>query len=222
MRLLMTLFFVSFTLSVSFSGIHSQKSNTNTPRKATHQASRVLKTDGVTSPNGTGWELVPSGTTGDIWAIDYASTSVVWIGASNGDVCRSLDGGLTFTLCATLPTDGVFGLAAISDQVAVAVTGPSTGAAGQIYRTTNGGTTWTSVYAPGGTAWFDFIGKLDANNLWALSDPLSTTFLIVKSTDAYIQFADFKGETRFDVIGILISGGKVVLNHIKDAFMARL
>jgi putative endonuclease len=45
---------------------------------------------------------------------------------------------------------------------------------------------------------------------------------IVKTADAYIQLADFKGETRFDVIGILLGGGKVVLNHIKDAFLARM
>jgi len=45
---------------------------------------------------------------------------------------------------------------------------------------------------------------------------------IVRTTDAYIQFSDFKGETRFDVIGILLGGGKVVLNHVKDAFMARM
>jgi putative endonuclease len=45
---------------------------------------------------------------------------------------------------------------------------------------------------------------------------------IVRTADAYIQFIDFKGETRFDVIGILLGGGKVVLNHVKDAFMARM
>ena len=45
---------------------------------------------------------------------------------------------------------------------------------------------------------------------------------IVRTADAYIQLADFKGETRFDVIGILLGGGKVVLNHIKDAFLARM
>jgi putative endonuclease len=45
---------------------------------------------------------------------------------------------------------------------------------------------------------------------------------IVRTADAYIQLCDYKGETRFDVIGILLGGGKVVLNHIKDAFMARM
>ncbi len=45
---------------------------------------------------------------------------------------------------------------------------------------------------------------------------------IVRTADAYIQLANFNGETRFDVIGILLGGGKVELNHIKDAFMARM
>ena len=45
---------------------------------------------------------------------------------------------------------------------------------------------------------------------------------IVRTAEAYIFSADYKGETRFDVIGILLGGGKVVLNHVKDAFMARM
>lgn len=45
---------------------------------------------------------------------------------------------------------------------------------------------------------------------------------IVRTADAYIQLSNFRGETRFDVIGILLGGGKVVLNHVKDAFMARM
>jgi putative endonuclease len=45
---------------------------------------------------------------------------------------------------------------------------------------------------------------------------------IVRTADAYIQFANFNGDTRFDVIGILLGNGKVVLNHVKDAFMARM
>ncbi|MEI6060073.1 MAG: YraN family protein [Bacteroidota bacterium] len=45
---------------------------------------------------------------------------------------------------------------------------------------------------------------------------------IVRTAEAYILAADFKGETRFDVIGILLGDGKVVLKHIKDAFMARM
>jgi putative endonuclease len=45
---------------------------------------------------------------------------------------------------------------------------------------------------------------------------------IVRTAEAYILSTNFKGETRFDVIGILLGGGKVVMNHVKDAFMARM
>ena len=45
---------------------------------------------------------------------------------------------------------------------------------------------------------------------------------IVRTAEAYILDVNFNGETRFDVIGILLGGGKVVLNHVKDAFMARM
>lgn len=44
---------------------------------------------------------------------------------------------------------------------------------------------------------------------------------IVRTAEAYILMDDFKGETRFDVIGILLGNGKVELNHVKDAFLAR-
>ncbi len=43
---------------------------------------------------------------------------------------------------------------------------------------------------------------------------------IVRTAEAYILTTDYRGETRFDVIGILLGGGKVELNHIKDAFLA--
>jgi putative endonuclease len=45
---------------------------------------------------------------------------------------------------------------------------------------------------------------------------------IVRTAEAYIYAADYRGETRFDVIGILLGNGKVVLNHIRDAFIARM
>ena len=45
---------------------------------------------------------------------------------------------------------------------------------------------------------------------------------IVRTTEAYIQLTDYKGDTRFDVIGILLGGGKQILNHIEDAFLPGL
>ena len=131
------------------------------------------------------WEVINSQTTGNIYGIDYSglSTDIVWISTDSGYVCRSVDGGKTFTP-AGKPSDGIYCVVALSDQIAVVASGPAAGN-GTIYRTTNGGTTWTSVYTATG-AWFDLLGKTDAINLWAISDPLTTNgkFHIVKSTDS--------------------------------------
>lgn len=45
---------------------------------------------------------------------------------------------------------------------------------------------------------------------------------LVRAAEAYIFAFDYKGETRFDVIGILFDHGKVRLNHVPDAFLPRI
>jgi putative endonuclease len=45
---------------------------------------------------------------------------------------------------------------------------------------------------------------------------------IIRAAEGYIIAKDYKGETRFDVIGILFDHGKIRLNHIEDAFLPRL
>lgn len=45
---------------------------------------------------------------------------------------------------------------------------------------------------------------------------------IIKAAEGYIYENDYRGETRFDVIGILLGNGKVVINHIEDAFLPRM
>jgi hypothetical protein len=133
----------------------------------------------------TQWISKTSGTTGAIWGIDWVSATVVWISADNGDVKRSTDGGNTWTAAGNAG-NGAYGIAAISDQIAVVATGPSSGD-GKIMRTTNGGTTWTQVYTATG-AWFNFIDNISSTVLWALSDPIGGNFHIVKSTDGGVTW----------------------------------
>ncbi|NVO19899.1 MAG: YraN family protein [Bacteroidetes bacterium] len=42
---------------------------------------------------------------------------------------------------------------------------------------------------------------------------------LVRAAQGYIMETDFKGETRFDVIGILFDKQQVKLNHVEDAFL---
>ncbi len=42
---------------------------------------------------------------------------------------------------------------------------------------------------------------------------------IIRAAEGYIRETDYKGETRFDVIGILFDKQEIQLNHIRDAFL---
>jgi putative endonuclease len=42
---------------------------------------------------------------------------------------------------------------------------------------------------------------------------------MIRAAEGYIREKDYKGETRFDVIGILFDKEKVYMNHIRDAFL---
>lgn len=43
---------------------------------------------------------------------------------------------------------------------------------------------------------------------------------IVNATERYIMRYDWNGDTRFDVIAVVVQGSKVEIDHIEDAFIA--
>ena len=78
------------------------------------------------------------------WAVingEFTTSSWVW---------HSLDGGKTWISLNVTNTGPLSGLAIVDSQTLVAVSG----VADQIYRSTNGGLTWTAVPHPGGGTWF--------------------------------------------------------------------
>jgi photosystem II stability/assembly factor-like uncharacterized protein len=133
------------------------------------------------------WQLKLTPLTGIVYGIDFVSSSVIWISTDNGDVGLSKDGGNTWVKAGT-PAQGAYSVAGLTDKIAVVVTGPDAGD-GAIFRTTDAGTTWTKVYTKSG-AWFNFVDNIDANTLWAQSDPVGGKFLIVKSTDGGATWAE--------------------------------
>lgn len=45
--------------------------------------------------------------------------------------------------------------------------------------------------------------------------------IIIRSANAYVRWKRWKGETRFDILSVLLTGDRVSINHIPDAFTVR-
>ncbi len=105
-------------------------------------------------------------------------------------VYRSIDGGATFTYNAT----GIPGKAAQVDAFDADIALVST-ASGDIYRTTDGGATWTEVYSYDDGSWFNGMRVLNENVAVANGDGL------VNGEMHYVRTED-KGATWAEIEGI--------------------
>jgi photosystem II stability/assembly factor-like uncharacterized protein len=93
--------------------------------------------------NGTVWAPEVSGTTLDLFDVDFASLSVGWAVGENGTILVTGNGGSTWTPQTSGTTADLFGISAPSTSIAFAV-----GEGGVIIRTGNGGVAWTPQAAP--------------------------------------------------------------------------
>jgi hypothetical protein len=124
------------------------------------------------------WTLQTSPTTQRLRAMRPVSAQVVWACGNAGAVVRTVDGGATWQL-KTAPdaTFNMYGLDAIDSSTAwVMGTAASVGVTGdsRIWKTTNGGATWTEQLKIA-DSWADGVRFLDANNGVAIGDPAAAT-----------------------------------------------
>lgn len=80
-------------------------------------------------------------------AISFSSPQVGYVLLANGTVLRTTDGGRTFGQRTGVPeaaSDGATDIDFVTDDVGTAVAG------GRVYRTVNGGNSWTAASTPGG------------------------------------------------------------------------
>jgi photosystem II stability/assembly factor-like uncharacterized protein len=120
------------------------------------------------------WTVQTSGTTQRIRSIKPISAQVAWACAYAGTVLRTVNGGTTWQAKNTPDaTFDNYSMDAIDSTTAwVFATSSSAGNTGEvrIYKTTNGGTSWTQVYT-NPDSWSDAIKFFDANNGIAVGDP---------------------------------------------------
>jgi photosystem II stability/assembly factor-like uncharacterized protein len=139
----------------------------------------VLPVEGA----GAQWQVLASPTDVELRGLSVVSPTVIWASGMRGTVLRTVDAG------ATWERDTVPGAAAL-DFRAIAATSRrvahvlSIGDSSRIYRTTDGGHTWSQRFiSTRKGSFFDAIQFWDAKHGIAMSDPVNGHFLIVTTDD---------------------------------------
>ena len=128
-----------------------------------------------------GWVTQTSGTGVALNSVKAVNQSTGWIGAAGGRVLRTLNTGNIWTNVGNgrIGTADIYAIDALDANTAFVTTSP---AATYIFRTTNGGTSWDTVFTQAG-GFIDAIKMFDANNGMALGDPVGGKWTIVKTSN---------------------------------------
>lgn len=131
------------------------------------------------------WEMQESGTTVSLRGIDAVNSQVAWASGAKGTILRTTDGGshwenVSPAGAADLDFRDIEGIA---DRIAFAMSAGE-GRASRLYKTTDGGTTWTLLRTNQDPAGFwDAIGMWDATHGILMGDPVNGRFTILVTND---------------------------------------
>jgi photosystem II stability/assembly factor-like uncharacterized protein len=139
------------------------------------------------------WRVQTSGLDTNLRGVSVARLSnarrvfapVVWVSGSNGVILKSIDEGKTWKRLHVAGGDALDfrGIVAFSATTAY-VMSSGEGEKSRIYKTIDGGTTWTLQYTDKRKEFFlDTIACLSETQCFALGDPLDGKFLLLSTTD---------------------------------------
>lgn len=129
------------------------------------------------------WEAQRSPATVELRGLSVVSPSVAWASGQHGTVVHTTDGGAHWTLD-TIPGAGALDLRAIAATSATTAHAISIADSSRIYRTTDGGRTWTRQWSATRKGTFlDAIRFWDASHGIAMSDPVDGRFLVLTTSD---------------------------------------
>jgi len=126
------------------------------------------------------WTNQTSGTPNQLLTVSAVSDQIGWAAGVGPTVVKTINGGISWSSATgTGITGDVYNIYAWSANDALCTTSPS---ATNIYKTTNGGTTWTLVFTQAG-GFIDAIQMINTTTGYALGDPVGGKWTIVQTTN---------------------------------------
>jgi photosystem II stability/assembly factor-like uncharacterized protein len=129
------------------------------------------------------WQLKPVDTVEQFRGLDPVSHNVAWVGGSDGSVFRTVNGGDTWANVSPPDTTGLLfrDVEAFDRNHAVILAiGNEPPDASRIYRTDDGGQTWTQTFTnTDPSAFYDCMAFSDRRHGLALSDPVDGKFRVI-------------------------------------------
>ncbi len=128
------------------------------------------------------WAEQTSPVTTALYSVSAVNDSTAWIGGASGVVLRTTDRGSTWmsTGGGAIGTDDIYNIYGIDDMNALLTSSSST--ATFIYRTNDGGSTWTQVFTQAG-GFLDGIAMFDSLNGYAYGDPVGGNWELYSTSD---------------------------------------
>lgn len=140
----------------------------------------VALTPGVASAQ---WQPQTSPTDAELRGLSVVSPTVVWASGQRGTVLRTVDGGVHWSID-TIPGATTLDLRAIAATSPTTAHAISIGDSSRIYRTSDGGRTWSQRWAATRKGTFlDAIRFWDARHGIAMSDPVDGKLLVLATDD---------------------------------------
>jgi photosystem II stability/assembly factor-like uncharacterized protein len=130
-----------------------------------------------------GWlvQTTPDSTT--ILCVDVVDTLIAWAGTIDGKSLRTTNGGQTWLKTNGAPGGEVTSISSVESNRAFAISNSSSSS--RIRRTVSSGVSWGTVYEnTDPDARLNAITMLDPSNGYAIGNPISGQWLILKTTDA--------------------------------------
>jgi photosystem II stability/assembly factor-like uncharacterized protein len=135
------------------------------------------------APAAAQWAPQPSPTDVELRGLSVVSPRVIWASGQRGTVLRTIDGGGRWTRD-TIPGAAALDLRAIAATSATTAHALSIADSSRIYRTTDGGRSWTRTWSATRKGTFlDALRFWDARHGVAMSDPVEGRFLVLTTSD---------------------------------------